>query len=452
MMNDNSAGLSQALQYPLFSAIFNRRSRRISKGISSVPAGSLSYSSTQEPQPLTPLEEALLVAATGTTGIAMHDMPFKTEDGRDVPVGTPMLELTARAASSPDNAQATHFFLINDEGTYFLRRPEDFDPYTFARGGLSPSQLIEYVARCKLKVLDTRLDFPRVFPCYIGANGYISNLPGTTILLPIVDMTKQYINGLMYVLAQEDGQRPVFLDDWNFYRKAGLKKWVRNGFLNKDIPLPLGQLGTLRTDYEAHLLVQNLLLSIQAMGLGGWVHAGFYGPLLLGDSEYASYGPGLRFRYESPKKSLLRLLRRAITPLPAWRANPVGLDDVIEGFCPPYYDSMDEAVDALIATKYGPGGTYQETKFFEQVFKPGVTDRFLDEVPHYPEEIIACAKDVCNYIYRTYGRFPAHVDAMYVPGVWVQAHHLDLDYYDQLFASGYTNTQAEHQSLWHNGE
>ena len=45
-------------------------------------------------------------------------------------------------------------------------------------------------------------------------------------------MTKQYINGLMTVLAQEDGERPVFLDDWYFYRKAGLKKWVRNGFLN----------------------------------------------------------------------------------------------------------------------------------------------------------------------------------------------------------------------------
>ena len=451
-MNDNNLGLSQALQYPLFSAIFNRRSRRISKGISSVPAGTLSYTSTQEPQPLTSLEEALLVAATGTTGIIFHDVPFKTEDGRDMPMGTPMLEITARAASSPDNAQATHFFLINDEGTYFLKRPEDVDPYTFTQGGLTPSKLIEYVAKCKVKVLDTRLDFPRVFPCYIGPNRFVSNLPGTTILVPIVDMTKQYMNGLMTVLAQEDGQRPVFLDDWNFYRKAGLKKWVKNGFLNKDIPLPLGQLGGLRTDYEAHLLTQNLLLTIQAMGLGGWVHAGFYGPLLLGDSEYARYGPGLQFRYEKPKRTLLRLLRRAVTPIPAWRPNPVGLDGVIEGFCPPYYNSMNEAFDALVATKYGPGGIYVDSKYHDQVFKPGVSGRYLDEAPHYPDDVIACAKDVCNYIYNTYGRFPAHVDAMYVPGTWVQAHHLDLEYYDHLFASGYTETQDQHQSLWHDGE
>jgi hypothetical protein len=33
----------------------------------------------------------------------------------------------------------------------------------------------------------------------------------------------------------------------------------------------------------------------------------------------------------------------------------------------------------------------------------------------------SCATDICNYIYETHGRFPAHVDAIYVPGVWLQA-------------------------------
>jgi hypothetical protein len=40
---------------------------------------------------------------------------------------------------------------------------------------------------------------------------------------------------------------------------------------------------------------------------------------------------------------------------------------------------------------------------------------------------------------------------VYVPGVWLQAHHLDLAYYDQLFGSGYTETQARHQAVWHAG-
>ncbi len=34
-------------------------------------------------------------------------------------------------------------------------------------------------------------------------------------------------------------------------------------------------------------------------------------------------------------------------------------------------------------------------------------------------------------------RLPAHVHAIYVPGIWLQAHHLDLDYYDENFRDGY---------------
>ena len=46
------------LRYPLVSALFHRRSRRISKGIPRVLAGSFTYTSDQKPQPLDPVEEA----------------------------------------------------------------------------------------------------------------------------------------------------------------------------------------------------------------------------------------------------------------------------------------------------------------------------------------------------------------------------------------------------------
>jgi hypothetical protein len=268
--------------------------------------------------------------------------------------------------------------------------------------------------------------------------------------MPIVDMTKQYINGLMYLLSQDDGFRPVFIDDWNLYQRAGVEKWVRQGFLNKDLPpIPLGYAGTFRIHVEADLLLQNIMLAIQAMGLGGWVHAAFIGPLLLGDPEYAKYGSGLKFRYEKPKKTLRNSLLRFFSPLPSWRPNPVGLDGVIECFCPPYYKDMSEAVDALLERKYGQGGIYEDPKYFDKIFKHGLASRYIEEVPHYSEEVIACTKDICNYIYETYGRFPAHVDAMFVPGVWVQAHHLDLEYYDKFYVGGYSETQANHQHNWH---
>src|SRR5713101_7485531 len=228
MMNGQSRGLTEALSYPFFRALFQRRSRRVSKGISSLPAGSLSYQSNQKPQPLTPLEEALLIASTGLTGVTMPDMPFQTSDGREL-LGSPILQIFGRTASSADNSQATHFILINDSGTYLLRRPIDVAPDYFSEAPLTETKFIDYAEKCKFKLLDKRLDFPRDYPCYVGRNRYVSNLPGSTMLQPIVDMTSQYINGMLYLLSQEDGFRPTFIDDWNFYRKAGCAKWVRKG-------------------------------------------------------------------------------------------------------------------------------------------------------------------------------------------------------------------------------
>ena len=86
---------------------------------------------------------------------------------------------------------------------------------------------------------------------------------------------------------------------------------------------------------------------------------------------------------------------------------------------------------------------------FAPAFKPGFAQRFVDEVPHLRPEVIACAKDICSYIYDTYGRFPAHVDAFHVPGIWIQAHHLALDYYDSIYVGGYTESQATHDRDWH---
>ena len=54
-MSDIPAGFDAMSKYPLFEALFKRRSRRISIGLQSVPAGSNSYQSNAKPQPLWPL-------------------------------------------------------------------------------------------------------------------------------------------------------------------------------------------------------------------------------------------------------------------------------------------------------------------------------------------------------------------------------------------------------------
>ena len=353
-MSDSHVGFDEMTKYPLFEALHKRRSRRISLGLRTVRAGDNTYTSNAKPQPLDELEEAVLISAIGLTGLTLPDRPFESPSGEKI-LGTPNLNFPGRAAGSTDNCQATHFFLFNDSGSYFLKRLDNVDPTE----PITPDVLIRRAAQSKVKIADKRPDLPREFPNYLDSNRFLSNVPGSTVLFPVVDMTHQYINALMYLLTEPDGFRPALLDDRNFYLPAGCGKWIRNGFMNRKIKLPLGLLGTMRTQIEAELLLQNLILMLQAMGLGGWIHASIAPTMLL---------PALGFQYVTPRYRLLDFLRWG-TVLTKVRTQPIGLPPHIQCMCPPFYPSMADAVQAVIDAKYKSGGTYADDAYFHRIFK-----------------------------------------------------------------------------------
>jgi len=73
--------------------------------------------------------------------------------------------------------------------------------------------------------------------------------------------------------------------------------------------------------------------------------------------------------------------------------------------------------------------------------QPGYAPYLMPDAEHHNSTVeishegIACTKLICNYIYETYGRFPGSLDAMHL--MWfMQAHHLDTDYYDRFFRPG----------------
>jgi hypothetical protein len=184
---------------------------------------------------------------------------------------------------------------------------------------------------------------------------------------------------------------------------------------------------------EQALLLQNMYLALQAMGLGGWMFGTGSPLIVLGGTSM----PGLGFRFVQPPAG-------SKNGLP----NPVGLDGMFEAYCPPYYPSMEAAVEAVVAMKWGQGGLFTSDGGPAPFRQRQVLQ---DEVPVSPEEVVQMTKDLCHYIYTTYGRFPAQLDAMNMC-MWLQAHHLETDFYDRFMQPGaYHDAIAKHMQVWHTG-
>ena len=141
--------------------------------------------------------------------------------------------------------------------------------------------------------------------------------------------------------------------------------------------------------------------------------------------------PGLGFRFQRDPR----------WPVP----NPVGLDGHYESLCPPYYADMRAAARQVAEWKFGEGGTYDPET-------PGPFRRNAEvkgSVVPYSEEIIACAGEVAQYIYDTYGKFPGTVPTIAML-MLVQAQHIDTEFYDTHYQEGaYLDTHADHMRLWH---
>ena len=115
---------------------------------------------------------------------------------------------------------------------------------------------------------------------------------------------------------------------------------------------------------------------------------------------------------------------------------------------PPYYGTMADAVAAVVNSKFGKDGIYANEKLFAEIYKDDFGHRYLSEAAVYNADVIACVRDICTYIYETHGRFPAHCDAIHVPGVWLQVHHVDIDYYERFFRDGLTDAHRNHHRDW----
>jgi hypothetical protein len=424
--------VAQAWTYPLFEAIMQRRARRFPLG-ATMPGHGQHFVSSHAPLPLDAVEEALLIrAGTGISGIALSDLPFVDTTGETL-CGNTMLQFTGRVYASACGAHGTELFYTNDSGVYMVQqqqaKPERMQEYTQEPDRLRlASRLRDHI----VVLQEHRLDIPRRSPALLAFNQWNVNVPGSTLFMPITDVTCEYINMLM--LLFESPHRLYIYDDLN-NNAAPLKRWADAGKLNSRLPYPLSLLERSAAQQfvavEQALMLQNMYLALQAMGLGGWI-LGTGSPLtILGGTSW----PGLRFRFVQPSAT-----RQPVLP------NPVGLDGLFEAYCPPYYPNMDAAVDAVVAAKWGQRGLFTGDGGPMPFCQPQL---IAEEVPISPDEVVQMTKDLCNYLYTTYGRFPAQLDAMNMC-MWLQAHHLEMDYYDRCMHPGaYHEAIARHMQVWH---
>ena len=179
----------------------------------------------------------------------------------------------------------------------------------------------------------------------------------------------------------------------------------------------------------AYLMLENMHLVAEAMGLGSVMFSGYTGVVMLGGT---SLSKGLGFRFVTGKDG---------------RPTPVGMDGVFETHCPPYYKTMADAVDAVVEKKFGSGGSYSADYSGVVPFSDwdNVRPGYVTPSP----EAIDMVKAICTYVYETYGRFPATLDNILLP-VWLQVHHLDLEFYQKhLGEELLTEEHRRHNEVWH---
>jgi hypothetical protein len=418
-------GFEDVLAFPLSAALLGRRARRFSMG-STIPDGPLAYESRHEPLPLSDLEQILvLTAAGGNTGWHYAITRNATY--------APHLANYAGAAGGRTFPSAAGFhtselFYTDDDGVYIFETRDAPSLVDHGDdGSLDISAVLDaHKGRIK-KLQDGRMNIPAEEPYMEGHNTWCVNRPGTTLIMPIADLAQHSIAGLCFLV--QNGA--CIYDDINNRKIPGIEKFGAR--VNLEEPFPLSYFDQyMLTEATAEIATACYagMLMLQPMGLGGWMFDGVDRHTTLGATGDPAV-PGFGFRYDADERWAI--------------PNVTGIPGVFEAHCPPHYPDMRAAVEAFVTRKFGPGGPFNPET-------PGAwrdSSGVRGSAQVHDEEFKDCVVTMAQYVYDTFGKFPATTPSIFSL-MYLQAHHLDLEFYDHHFSPGaYLRTHAEHMEKWH---
>jgi hypothetical protein len=415
-------------------------------------SGPLAYDSRHGSFPLTEEEEALLMfAAGGITGFALLDLSFAEGQG-----GAIVARALGRTIASGDAIQTVSLVVINDDATFLIRRPQDFSPQEMQTllDQANQRQFTELYRCMRIKIKDGRAA-PPVTPMFnVNVNRWSLYAPGTTYFLPVNELTFMYINGLLEVFNEQRGA--FVIDERAGFRAAGLSRFARSkgGHLYDDpadgrvltvqrLELMVAELVTI----EQGMMLQNLGLMCQALGLGGFPN--------FAEHEF-SWFQALGFRMGTMTASkylgasvcvgaLMKLFgRNADVPY------ALGLERdgkvLLQPYCPPYYASMKDAVSAVVDAKYGSQGLFRGGAVNSAWREPAA---IADSVSEISAAAVDATVAYCEYLYKRYGRFPVYMPPFRTV-LGFQACHLDGEFYDRFYRSdALSETERGHMAKWH---
>src|SRR6185436_7879929 len=394
-----AAALRELAQFPLLDALYGRRARRISLG-STIPDGPLAYESPHDPVPLSELERmVVLTSMAGTTG-------WHYSITRNAAYAGHMANYAAGAAGrtfpSAAGFHTAELFFTDDSGTYAFPTRDAGALVDPAEEDVTVELMLRRRAERIVKLDDRGIECPREEPYYEGHNTWGVNVPGSLLAFPVGDLAQHTLAGMMFLT--QNGY--CLTDDVNGRPIPGMDRF--RGLVDVDDPFPLSFFDQyMLAEITAELATSCYagVLVLQAMGLGGWMFDGIDRFSMLGASGEPDY-PGLGFRYDD--------------------------------------DDMRAAVDALCDRKFGNGGPHNADT-------PGAwTESALvrSSAQVHDERFRECVATQAQYLYGTFGKFPATVPSVMILN-YLQAHHLDLDFYDQKLRPGsYLETHARHMEVW----
>jgi len=399
--------LSVEFDAPLLDTMFRRRTRRFPLGGEMpVKRAGLGYRSPEAPIPLNEVELAILCfSGAGVTGVT-------TEEIRHL-LGH--LTVVGRTAASPCASLTLHLFYTNDDGVFYYKSglSDDIIPREKVRIA-SKADRVKILQDYRVNLVrlrDGRLQVPReaIGSAFVD----MVNKPGTTVFMPVADTTREYINMLLTGIAQFRWRMWDEVAD----RPAGVERWIRRGLLNGEKMTIFNYDAMLPwlCNLEAGMALQNMMLTAHAMGLGAFV---------MHTIDFKTLIDLMGFRIEEVKGE----------GFPQATPNPVGIDGVIEGFCPPYRD-VEEAVDEIVEMKWGSKGIYGPKGYNLPI-------------PKEYGELVDAVKAYLRYVYDNYGRLPKYCNAMYFPAL-LQVHHIDLGYYSKYFPEYLSEADIRHVEVWH---